>query len=101
MKNKLNLKSIPILVTVVLSKLVRYRVLVFGVVLVAVYGYVVLQIQTLSNAEPSTTTVSGELNTVRPPHVDKTVVEQLQALQDNSVSVKTLFNQARDNPFQE
>ncbi len=81
-----------------LAPLKRYRLLLFLAFIVAAYGYLLLQINAATNIAPAAST---EVTTARAtPHIDQTVVNQLQQLQDNSVSAKALFNQARTNPFQ-
>ena len=80
----------------------RYRVFLFFLLLAGTYGFLVFRISVLNNAEPSTSSDTATQTQVAPvPHIDPTVVKQLQQLQDNSVSVQALFNQARNNPFQE
>jgi len=78
----------------------RYTIILFFLLLVAVYGFVLLKINSLSNAQPNNSAVSSQAQTVAIPHIDPNVVKQIQNLQDNSVSVQALFNQARTNPFQ-
>ena len=85
-------------VTPILHKLGRYRILFFFLLVVGVYGFLVYRIEALNNAKPT----GSAVNTVtQVPRVDPTVLQQLQSLQDNSVNVQALFNQARSNPFQE
>jgi hypothetical protein len=101
MPKKLNLKSIPEILSGALAKAVRFRMIIFIVLLAGVYGFIVLRISTLDNAEPSPTAVAAASKPIATAHIDPTVVKQLQQLQDNSVSVQALFEQARNNPFQE
>ena len=79
----------------------RYAGMMFFLLVAVVYGFVVLQINTLSNAQPTDSDVSAQTKTTAVPNVDPKVVQQLQTLQDNSSNVQTLFQQARENPFQE
>jgi hypothetical protein len=95
-----NIKSLPVLLEGIGRLVSRYAIILFFLLLVAVYGFVLLRINSLSNAQPSNTAVSSQAQTVAIPHIDPTVVKQIQNLQDNSVSVQALFNQARTNPFQ-
>ena len=78
----------------------RYGLAGFIVFVVLVYGIILLRIQSLNNKQPSTDQVSSQVKAARIPHIDQSVVQQLQSLQDNSVSVQALFDQARNNPFQ-
>jgi hypothetical protein len=96
---KLSIKDIPAKLIELLSKLNRYAVVLFLLLVALVYGFLVLRIQSMQNVQPSNNPTPGTV--VATPHIDQKVVDQLQQLQDNSVSVKSLFDQARSNPFQE
>ena len=101
MAKKLDLKALPEMLNTTLAKVGRFRVIIFLILLVAVYGFMVLRINSLDNAQPSAEAISSASQPLATTHIDPTVVKQLQDLQDNSVSVQTLFEQARSNPFQE
>jgi hypothetical protein len=66
-----------------------------------VYGYLVLQINSLSNPTIDFSEVVAEAKGSPSPRIDTQAAEQLQTLKDNSVNVQTLFDQSRKNPFQE
>ena len=74
----------------------RYRALLFFIALSLVYGYVITRINALNNVTPPPSGV-----TVGSVHIDQSVIGKIEDLQDNSVSVQALFDQARQNPFQE
>jgi hypothetical protein len=78
----------------------RYSFFVFLLFVALLYGFVLLRINALSTAQPSSDAVSSQVQAAEIPHIDQSVVNQLQSLQNNSVSVQALFNQARNNPFQ-
>jgi hypothetical protein len=84
-----------------LKQLKRYAPLLFCLFLAAIYGFVIYRVQVLNAGEPSAADVAAQSRTSSVPHIDPAVLKQLQQLQDNSVSVQTLFNSSRDNPFQE
>lgn len=86
--------------TTALGKARRYSLVIFLVFISLVYGFVLFRIHSLATVQPSSDAVSSQVKAARIPHIDQSVVHQLQSLQDNSVSVQTLFNQARSNPFQ-
>lgn len=79
----------------------RYAPLIFCVFLVFIYCFIVYRVQLLNASEPSPSDISVKSQTASVPHIDPAVLRQLQQLQDNSVSVQTLFNGSRSNPFQE
>ncbi len=94
---KIDLKTLPAEVIARLAPLKRYLIPFFAVFVLALYGYLIMQTKNATNVQPS----AAKDTAVKPtPHIDQNVVEQLQQLQDNSVSVQALFNDARTNPFQ-
>ena len=78
----------------------RYAVPAFVIFVAIIYLSVFFRIQSLSNAQPTEDQISSRVKAARIPHIDSSVVRQIQALQDNSVNVQALFDQARNNPFQ-
>jgi predicted negative regulator of RcsB-dependent stress response len=75
--------------------------IVFFVFLVAIYGFLAWRITQLMQAEPSSSDVTAQLQSVGVPKVDPTVVQKMEDLKDNNISVQALFDNARSNPFQE
>lgn len=84
----------------VARRLRRYSLFAFIVFVIGLYGFVLLRINELAGTEPTTEAVSQQVKAAKVPRIDEAVVRQLQSLQDNSVSVQALFDQARSNPFQ-
>jgi hypothetical protein len=78
----------------------RYGLVIFIVFVASLYGFLMYRISTLGSTQPSADAVSSQVQAARIPHIDQSVVNQLQSLQNNSVNVQALFNQARSNPFQ-
>lgn len=97
----IDLKTITTKLAGFAEKLRTYSVMVFIVVLVSIYSFLVFRINMLNGQEPSEDAVTEKLQTVKRPKIDQSAVDKIQQLQDNSVEVQTLFQQARDNPFQE
>lgn len=75
--------------------------LIFFVFILAIYGFLAWRIVQLMQAEPSSSDISVQLQTVGIPKVDPTVVKKMEDLKDNNISVQALFDNARSNPFQE
>lgn len=97
----LNLKSLGPQLLDVAKKLGRYAGILFFVLVAGVYGFVVMRINSLSSLQPSSDQINTQSKAASIPKIDPKVVQQLESLKDNSVNVQTLFEQARDNPFQE
>ena len=102
MKNQnLNLKTLGPQLLAVAQKLNRYTGLFFFVLIAGIYGFVVLRINTLADVQPTSDDISAQAPAASIPKIDPKVVKQLETMKDNSVNVKTLFQDARNNPFQE
>lgn len=101
MKNKdINLKDLPRQLSAAVHKLGRIAPLLFLVVVAALYGFLLVQIMLQSNIQPDDSEVTSEISKLS-PHIDQQSASQLQTLEDHSVNVKALFNDARKNPFGE
>ena len=101
MSKDINLKSLNIrlLVGGLSKKYGRHAVFVAIIAVLLAYIFVVFRISQLSGAEPA----SGQ-NTNNPlaiPQVDQKAIKDIQSLEDNNTDIKALFDNARNNPFQE
>jgi hypothetical protein len=82
-----------------LKQLLRFRVLIFIGLLVVVYGFIIWRVNGLADPPPAQNATSQAATAG--PRIDQATVDKIKQLQDNSVNVKSLFDQARHNPFQE
>jgi len=98
---KLDPKALLSRVTDWFRGLGQYAVLLFILLLATVYGFVLLRVNVLNNAQPNEQAISEELKSLPTLHIDESVAKQLLTLRDNSVNVRSLFDNARGNPFQE
>jgi len=73
----------------------------FAAIMIVLLAYllVVWKISSLATAEPSDDDVTTAASSI--PKIDKKAVQQIQTLEQNNTQVHSLFNQARNNPFQE
>lgn len=101
MKRSLDLNSLMNGLRLFAPRLLRFAVVFFVLLLAGVYGFVLWRVQSLSAVQPTDADVSAQVKLSATPHINQTTVKQMQDLQDNSVSVHTLFDEARNNPFQE
>jgi hypothetical protein len=83
------------------AKLRQYSVLIFFVVVMLAYSFLLMRVNLLLNAQPTPEALSEKLTAVKRPKVDQSVVDKLEELEDQNVEVKTLFEEARRNPFLE
>lgn len=98
---QISVKTVKQTVLDVLNKLKPYGLLIFIIFVGIVYGMLMIRIGTLLSNEPSIVDIRiKEVKSNRVPHIDEEVVKKLESLKDNSVSVQSLFDEARSNPFQ-
>lgn len=84
-----------------LTSFMKHMAILFFLVLTALYGFLIWRINVLSSARPSQEDITAATQNVPKPKVSEDIVQKLQGLQDNSVRVQAIFNEARQNPFQE
>jgi hypothetical protein len=84
-----------------LPQIKKYLPPLFGLLVVIVYGVLLYRVQVLNSRSPSDTDVLRQSQSAQVPHIDPKLITQLKNLQDNSVSVQSLFNAGRSNPFNE
>lgn len=97
---KLDLKSLKTQASASIEKARRFSLVLFIGFVLVLYGFILFRINTLSNMQPSSDSITSQINAAQVPHIDEATVEQLESLQNNSVNVQALFNEARSNPFQ-
>lgn len=98
---KLEVKDIPKKLLPLLEKAKRYKTLFFIISLALIFGFLILKINTYAQTEPSEDAVTEKLTTIQRPKIDPNALAKIQQLEDQNIEVKSLFEQARDNPFSE
>lgn len=84
-----------------LHYLQRYKVLLFTVTVLGLYVVLVQHIGELIQNEPSQTQIDSKLSPVNKLTIDQDTIKRITDLEEQNIEVKTLFNQARENPFVE
>lgn len=80
----------------------KYRGFIYFLVLSSLYGFIIWRINVLSTAPPSQADITAAEQSAAPsPKLDEASAEAINNLKDNSVRVQTLFESARNNPFDE
>ncbi len=83
------------------QKLSKHLAFSVTLLVLLVYLLVVWHIRGLATAEPSTDAEEEALLSTTLPKIDQKAINQIQSLENNSPAVHSLFNQARNNPFNE
>ena len=101
MNKGINLKSLNIQALAAKIERRYSKHVAFAAVLIVllVYIFVVFKINNLAKAEPSSDQTTSAANLI--PKVNQKAISQIQALEQSNTQVRSLFEQARNNPFQE
>ncbi len=83
------------------NKVHRYFIVIFIILVLGVYGFLVFAISQAAQKEPSADQLSGGNEKLTKLKVNQNAVNTMKSLEDQNVTVKSLFEQARTNPFNE
>ena len=97
----LDVKQIPIYLNKLKSFLITHGIIIFLVTVITIYGFLVFQINRLSSVEPSEEQLAEQLSILKRPQIDQTSIDKILELRDQNIAVKSLFEEARDNPFKD
>lgn len=102
MSKDLNLKSFNIkpLLAKYSQRFAKHIVFAVIIVILLTYVFVVLKTSALSKAEPTADQSLTDTSTTI-PRVNQQAVDRIQSLENNNTVIRGIFNQARNNPFQE
>lgn len=78
----------------------KHIVVISIVLTVSLFGFMVVRIYMLSTAEPTQAQVDDTLNSYKVVRLDPQIVDLFRSLQDQNISIESLFDNGRTNPFQ-
>ena len=93
------LNKLPINKTI--EEIKRFRLILFLGLFAGIYVYLLLFINTLNTQKASRSDIDAELQTVKRLNIDEESVSQMLRLTEENIEVKSLYQDARDNPFDE
>ncbi len=98
---KLNFKELPKKLSPYVQKVKDYSNFIIVLVILGMFGFIVLRIRSYATAQPSQTAIDQKLLDLKRTRIDHDAIEKIKELESTNVDVKALFDEARDNPFQE
>lgn len=75
------------------------RIKLFGAIVICTYMFLAFQIIVLTNKGPDDDLLNQELETAQEINFDQEAIDKILSLEAQNIEVKTLFRQARNNPF--
>lgn len=101
MNADVNFKSIKIKLRKLLKMEARHATFLIIMAILLIYLINVWTIGKLATAEPSLEAQASSESTGRLLRVDEAAIKQIQELEYRNPDIKSLFNEARNNPFRE
>ncbi len=101
MSKNLDLKQLTTYVKPVVRFVQKYAGFTFIIAVLIAYSFLVFRISVLSQSEPSDEAVTEQLKTVKRLKIDQNSIDKINQLEDQNIGVRSLFETARDNPFQD
>lgn len=98
---KLDKAAILNKLAVVIMFVKRFRFVIAFAVFSSMYAYILMQVNTISQQRPSEVKIAEKATSSPKTRVDEELVEQIASLEEQNVQVRTIFNEARKNPFSE
>jgi hypothetical protein len=78
----------------------RYIVIIFVICVALIFGFLTLKIANYSNDEPTDDQIEERLGALQTVRLNDDAVQKIKELQDQNISLDSLFNNGRDNPFE-
>lgn len=85
----------------IINVIKRYRITLFAICFLGIYTFLVVQINVLSSREPDPAAVSSQQQTTKRLTIDQGSIDRILELEEQNIDVRSLFEQARQNPFNE
>ena len=101
MSKKIDLGAIKKNLRSAKTKLAAHLSFIVTILVLSIYTFIVWQINRLATAEPTPEQETATLGASKLPIIDKNAIEKIQALEESSPDIKSFFNEARNNPFDE
>lgn len=98
---KIKPKEISAKIMPALLRLRRFMPILFILLFASIYSFLILRINTLTSSKPNESDVLEELQSVSRPKIDEEAAKKIEQLEAQNIEVRTLFEEARRNPFAE
>lgn len=94
-KNTINLNQLKNII----KTTAKYKFFIYLIFILILYGYLIIKVADLNQINTNIIPNPKNNNILMPQTIKPTVINQLKNLNNNSVQVKTLFQNSRSNPF--
>lgn len=98
MKN-LNSQSLKASIVTLKDWIVKYRISIFIFIVATILGFMLLRISNMATLEPTDTQKVEAKASIKIVRVNEDAISVIKNLQDKNISVETLFDPGRYDPF--
>lgn len=79
----------------------RFRFILVFVAFSIMYAYILTQVNAINAREPSDKQITDKATAAPRTKIDPELAKQITSLEEENIDIKTIFNEARKNPFAE
>ena len=79
----------------------RFRFILVFTIFSVLYGYILIQVNGIIAKKPSESQISEKATAAPKTKIDPKLAEKITSLEDQNIQIKTIFSDARKNPFAE
>lgn len=101
MSKNIDIKQFTKVLRSTLEKILHYAGFLFVITILLIYAFLILRISVLSDPNTAGVGAAEQMNTVKRLKVDQSSIDSIEQLEDQNIGVQSLFEEARDNPFQD
>ncbi|HEX5797186.1 MAG TPA: hypothetical protein VFX86_02235 [Candidatus Saccharimonadales bacterium] len=83
------------------KKVLKHAKFIFIVVITVLIGFLIFEINRLTTKEPSIEQITQQQQIIKRPKIDQETIDKIERLKDRNIAAQSLFEEARDNPFQD
>lgn len=98
---KLDIKQLPAYSRKLANKIKKFMVPVFILLIFSVNSFLIFRINQYSSQGPSPDQVAEQQSSIKRIVIDEESIDKILRLQKRNIAVKSLFEEARDNPFKD
>jgi len=99
--SKLDIKQIPAQTKKLANGLKQFMVPIFLLLVLGVNSFLIYRINQYSAQEPSPEQITELQNSIKRIVIDEESIDKILKLEERNIAVKSLFKEARDNPFRD
>ncbi|HYF96986.1 MAG TPA: hypothetical protein VD947_03020 [Patescibacteria group bacterium] len=99
--NNIDIKNIPTLLKSLLRPVLTHAKVIFILTIILLSGFLIFEINRLTAQEPTPEQITEQLEIIKRLKIDQDTINKIEQLEDQNIAVQSLFQTARDNPFQD